>query len=341
MTVTLDPPANLTTGVTTSRTPMPATVRVLAVPIAGRETASARLRLHDLLPHLPARFEPTIIAPREDEDLRTHDPGRFDLVYIQKEARPEVLGLARRAVAAGVPVVYDIDDDFGTWPDMDEEAMCRIATTVTVDSPGRALALQGLTTIDPVVLPCMIDLAGDPARQRQGKPVGDVATVASFGNLVSLRNTLPYVDAVPAHLDTYLVGPADAGAELPGLRLVSFDINRFVSDLLPADVFILAHGEDEAPLKDNNRLIMAMSLGVPCLVSPTPAYLDVLGDLDLEWLACRPAEVSDRLERLADPKTRAEIGRLSSAYAWTHYRPQRCAQIFTTILDSVGEVAEP
>lgn len=313
----------------------PRAVRVLAVPIARRDTASARLRLHDLLPHLPARFEPTVLAPRDDDDVHAHDPGDFDVVYVQKDARAEVLDLARRAVAAGVPVVYDIDDDFGTWPDMDEEAMCRLATLVTVDSPGRATAIQELTTAVPIVLPCMIDQACEPARQLRREPAGTVTTVASFGNLVSLRNTLNYMSAVPDHLDTYVVGPGDAGDELPGVRLVPFAVDTFVSELLPADVFILAHGEREAPLKDNNRLIMAMSLGVPCLVSPSPAYLDVLTELDLEWLVCRPDEITDRLERLADPRTRAEIGRVSSAYAWTHYRPQRCAQILTHVLDSV------
>ncbi|EGD44042.1 PE-PGRS family protein [Nocardioidaceae bacterium Broad-1] len=314
-------------------------VRLLAVPIAGRDTASARLRLHDLLPQLPSRYEPTILAPRDDEDLRAHDPRDFGVVYIQKEARPEVLDLARRAVVAGVPVVYDIDDDFGTWPDMDEEAMCRLATAVTVDSAGRAAALKALTGTAPVVLPCMIDLACDPARQRRHKPVGEVTTVASFGNLVSLRNTLSYMAAVPGDMNTFVIGPTDAGDEVPGLRLVPFTVEAFVTDLLSADVFILAHGQKEAPLKDNNRLIMAMSLGVPCLVSPSAAYVDVLAELDLEWLACQPDEVPDRLNRLADPKTRAEIGRICSAYAWTHYRPLLCAQRLTDVLDRVSTVS--
>ncbi|MER6971165.1 hypothetical protein ABT304_08940 [Nocardioides sp. NPDC000445] len=318
-----------------NHTPTP--VRLLAIPIAGRETASSRLRLHDIIPELPARFEPTILTPREDADLEAHDPSGFDVIYIQKDARAEVLEFAKRAAAAGVPVIYDIDDDFGTWPSMDEATMCQLATSVTVDSPGRAEALRGLTRTEPVVLPCMIDLAGDPARQSPHRRRGDVTTVASFGNLVSLRNTLDYMSAAAAHHDTYLIGPADAGQELPGHRVVPFNVATFVADLLAADVFILAHGDNEAPLKDNNRLIMAMSLGIPCLVSPSPAYLDVLAELGLEWLTCGPEEVGARLAVLADPSLRAKIGRLCSTYAWAHYRPQRCADILAGVLDTDSE----
>lgn len=120
-----------------------------------------------------------------------------------------------------------------------------------------------------VVLPCMIDAADDPARLEVRPPREKIATVASFGNLVSLRNTVPYLAAVTSA--------------------------PFAADFSTADVFVLAHGDREAPLKDNNRLIMAMSLGVPAIVSPTPAYVEVLEELGLGWLTCRPPEIADRL----------------------------------------------
>jgi len=309
-------------------------VRLLAVPIAGRETASSRIRLYDLVARLPGRFAATIASPGGDADLHRHGPGQFDVVYVQKDARPAVVDFCRRAADAGVPVVYDIDDDFGTWPGMAEEAMCDLATTVTVDSQGRASALSRHVRTEPVVLPCMIDLAGESARPGLRPPPRDVARVASFGNRVSLRNTVPYLAAVPASIDTYVIGPPDAAGELPGLRLVPFNLGAFVADLLPADVFVLAHGKQEAPLKDNNRLIMAMSLGVPSIVSPSPAYLEVLAGLGLDWLACRPGDVGDRLARLADPVVRSEVGRIGFEYAWANYRPERCASLLTSVLDA-------
>lgn len=314
--------------------PSTAAIRLLAVPIAGRQTASSRIRLYDLVERLPGRFVTSVVRPRDHADLQRHDPARFDVVYVQKDAGPKVLEFCRRAMAAGVPVVYDIDDDFGTWPGMAEATMCGLAHTVTVDSRARPASLRGLTRAEPAVLPCMIDAASDPARSGLRQPRHNVGIVASFGNLVSLRNTLPYLAAVPASADTYVIGPTDAGEELPGVRLVPFDVGTFVADLLPADVFVLVHGEREASLKDNNRLIMAMSLGVPSVVSPSPAYVEVLQELGLAWLACCPEEVGDRLAKLADPGVRREIGRIGFDYAWANYGPQRCAERLAEILDA-------
>jgi len=308
-------------------------VRLLAIPISGRQTASSRLRLYSLLDGLPDRFATTALRPRDDADLHRHDPAQFDLVYVQKEAGASVVEFCRRAVGGGVPVIYDIDDDFGCWPGMAEAAMCDLATTVTVDSAARAMEVRDGTRGNPVVLPCMIDAAADPGRAV--RPFRQrISTVASFGNALSLRHTLPYLAAVPPEFDTYVVGPADAGDELPGTRLVAFRRDTFVADLTAADVFVLAHGEREAPLKDNNRLVMAMSLGLPSLVSPSPAYLEVLDDIGLRWLACRPDEIRPRLAALAAPAVRDEIGRAGYAYAWANYSPQRCVARFTDVLDA-------
>lgn len=306
-------------------------LRLLAVPIAGRDTASSRLRLYDLVAGLPPTFDVTVAPPGSAavHDLRVDT---FDLVYVQKDARPPVLELCRRATDARVPIVYDIDDDFGCWPDMAEEELCKLATVVTVDSDARADSLRGVAR-DAVVLPCMIDAAQHPARRPAPSVRERIGTVGSFGNLLSLWHTLPWLAAVPPELDTYVVGPAGAERDLPRVPLVPFHLDDFVPSLLRADVHILAHGEREAPLKDNNRLVMAMSLGLPTLVSATPAYLEVLADLGLEWLCCRPEEVPARLGDLADPAVRLAVAQAGWAYAWDRYAPARCLAEFVRVCD--------
>jgi glycosyltransferase involved in cell wall biosynthesis len=310
-----------------------APVRLLAAAIGDIGIASSRVRLYNLVELLPDRFEATVLGPVDNADLTAHDPGAFDVVYMQKAAGPQALEFCRRAVDAGTPVVYDIDDDFGCWPGMDESGMCAMASVVTVDSRQRAAAVAPAAAGPVVVLPGMIDAADDPARAAAGRHRERLATVASFGNLVSLRNTRPYLDAVPAEIETYVIGPPEGRAELAGVRLVPFRLDTFVADLAEADVFLLAHGPREAPLKDNNRLVMALSLGVPTLVSPTPAYLDVLSHLDLEWLACAPHEVGSRLARLADPAVRKAVGDAGREYAWAHYTPAACAARFVEVID--------
>jgi hypothetical protein len=306
--------------------------RLLAVPIAGRETASSRLRLHALLDAAGARLQPTVVTPGDDGALAAAAQRDHDAVYVQKDARPAVVELCRRARAAGVPVVYDLDDDIGCWPGMDEPAMCALATVVTVDSPGRAHHLGSLGVGPVRVVPCMIDLAGDPARRLHRATGAPLTTLATFGNLSSLRHTVPYLAAVPPHLGVFAVGPADAGPHLPGTRLLPFRLDSFLRDLLTADVFLLAHGWSEGTRKDNNRLVLAMSLGVPTLTSMSPPYLATLRELGLEALACTPAGLPGRLRMLDHARARRRIGRLFRDHAWDRYSPERCAARFLQVL---------
>lgn len=309
-----------------------ADIRLLGLPIGGRSVASSRIRCYDLVKSLPSRLHAEVLAPeRSATRLPTMDPCRYDVVYVQKDARPATVEFCYRVADAGVPIVYDIDDDFGCWPGMDEASMCKLATTVTVDSAGRSSQIRQIATGPVTVLPCMIDLADDVHRAARRQPSPSIIAVASFGNLVSLVHTLPYLAAVRASR-TFLVGPADRAAELPGVELVPFDLRTFVPALMEADVCVLAHGLPEAPLKDNNRLIMAFSLGLVSLVSPSPAYLEVLEALGVGWLACAPSEVPDRLARVADPRTRATIGAAGEAYAWAHYSPAESASRFERVL---------
>jgi hypothetical protein len=209
--------------------------------------------------------------------------------------------------------------------------MCKLASVVTVDSAGRAIQVRRTATGTVTVLPCMIDLADDVHRAVRRRPAPSILTVASFGNLVSLVHTLPYLAAVRADR-TFVVGPGDGTAELPGVELVPFSLPTFVPTLLEADLCVLAHGAAEAPMKDDNRLIMAFSLGLVSLVSPSPAYLDVLEALGFPWLACTPSEIPERLAQAADPGTRATIGAAGEAYAWAHYSPAECASRFKHVL---------
>lgn len=308
-------------------------LRVLAVPIADVTTASSRLRLHALLQAAGARVEADVVDASLLADV---DVTQVDVVYVQKVASPLVVAACRRAVDAGIPVVYDIEDDFGCWPGMDELAMCHLATTVTVDCRGRAEAVRPLTRRPVVVLPCMID-AAHVERSGPRPRHGAVATVASFGNAGSVVHAVPYLTALPPGIATYLVGPPRVDAPFGGHRLVPFDLDGFVEQLLPADAFVLAHGPVEAPRKDANRLVMAMSLGIPSLVTPTPAHVDLLDALELGDLVCpEPADVPERLAPLHNPAHRTRIAVVAHDYVWDTYSPARCADAFLQVLGSAA-----
>ncbi len=306
----------------------------MAIPVGDRSVASARLRLYSLLEALPPGYSCEIVSAEHAERA----VAECDVLYVQKAAWPAVVGACRRARALGKRVVYDIDDDFGVWPGMDEAAVCALATAVTVDSVRRAAWLRGLVGTPVHVVPCMIDLARDPAR-RAPRVREQAASACAFGNHGSIEHAAPWLGALAARsVDTYAIGPASAAESVPGSRFVEFRLERFVADLLEADVAVLRHPADAfGDRKDNNRLIMAMSLGLPALCSATDAFAQTLNDAGLSQLACDGLDdVAGAFELLRPRERRAEIAARSYAYAWENYRPERVAASFARVLEGAA-----
>lgn len=311
--------------------------RLLALPIADRETASSRLRLHDLLTAAGDRVVASVLRPGAAADA---DPLCHDVLYIQKDASPPALRLARMATAASVPIIYDIDDDFGCWPGMNEAEMCRLASVITVDSPARAEALRAASLGRVEIVPCMIDLAKDAARDRAVHHAGPASHVVTFGNHGSVVAAREWLQYVGASRTVIAVGPPSAAADAGGPRLVPFKLNTFLDELVAADVLLVAHNPAPGALKDNNRLVLAMSLGKPTLCSPSPAYVDTVAGLGLDWLVCEPRDIEVRLRQLDDPYVRVQVGERLRRAAWSAYAPEHCADVFLKLIDDVVSGAE-
>jgi glycosyltransferase involved in cell wall biosynthesis len=313
-------------------------LRALAIPIAGYGVASARLRLYALLHELDHAIAADVLPPRDAYALERADPLAYEVIYVQKEASPAVVKFCERAARAGTPIVYDIDDDFGCWRGMDEATLCRMASTVTVDSPARAAALRSETSAPVQVVPCMIDLASDPRRGEDRHVVPELSTVGTFGNLESVTATVPYLDRVPPPVRKIAIGPAGMASVFGDAELVLFDTTTFVRELLRAEIFLLAHTDDESARKDNNRLVMAMSLGIPAITSPTPSYVDTLVAAGFPWMVCSsPDDVPALLERLRPASLRVEIGATLRGWAWRNYAPSVVAGMFLEVLRATVE----
>jgi hypothetical protein len=311
--------------------------RLLAWPIGNREVASSRLRLYAPLAELADRFDAYVVEPGGAERADPVDLlARADLLFVQKDARPEAVALAHAAAHRGVPVVYDLDDDPGCWPGMDEPALLRLATRVIVDSALRAAAVAPWTsTVHPV--PCVIDLADDPARLLDG-PAPPASTVVTFGNRSSLEGTRPFLAALPPATTVRVIGPVAARAEFPDVDFQTFALDTFVADVCSGGFAVLAHDPAEAPRKDENRLVMALSCRRAAFVAPNPAYRAVLAGFDGdELLVETPADLARALDTIG-PARLAELADAGCAHVWRTHAPAvisaRVAEVLTDALDS-------
>ena len=316
---------------------MSARPRVLAWPIGGRDIASSRLRLYAPLAELADRLDVRIVEPGcPDRSRPSALLDGADLLYLQKDARPGALTLAEEAVCRGVPVVYDLDDDPGCWPGMDELALVGLASAVTVDCLGRAAEVaRWSNAVYPI--PCMIDLAGDPARLEYC-PARAPTSVVTFGNGPSLEGTRRFLAAVPRAMQVRVIGPARARGRFSRVDYRAFALESFVADLLTSDVALLAHDATQASRKDENRLVMALSCRLPAFVAPSPAYhalLSEFGGLDL--IVETPDDLKRALDAL-DPGRLAELANAGYAHVWQAYSPStisnRLFEVLVRPLDS-------
>lgn len=310
--------------------------RILGIPIADIDTASSRIRLFSLFDAIGDKAAFHTLQPGDYETLGSTDHHRYDLIYVQKDAHRAVVEFCERARDARKPIIYDIDDDFGCWPGMHEPDLCRLATCVTVDSLGRGHEVAEISN-KTVVIPCMIDQAQDSARKVGPTYEGTIGTVGTYGNLSSLLGTRPYMERVPNTIRQFAVGPSNANERSVGIPLRAFRRTSFISDIKRADLFVLAHQNGHAGRKDNNRLVLAMSLGIPALVSHTEAYIETMIEVGRPDLVCMPSDIPERIDMLSDPTLRATLGRQFMEFAWQRYSPARCAEIF---LNTVFEALE-
>lgn len=311
--------------------------RVLAWPIGDQLVASSRLRLHAPLTELAAELDVQIVHPNGAERWQSESMlDGTDLLYVQKDARPPARELVENAVGRGVPVVYDLDDDIGCWPGMDERAVLRLASAVVVDSSCRAEDVATwaarVTTI-----PCMIDLADDPARSAARTP-DVVASVGTFGNRSSLEGARAHLDAVPSSMRVRVIGPPDARSAFPRVDFRDFELGSFVADLLASDVALLAHDHDDAPRKDENRLVMALSCRRAAFVSPTPSYTALLREIDAAGLAVESPDDLRRALTDTDPARLAGWADAGHSHVWEKYSPRaistRLLAVFLEALES-------
>lgn len=292
------------------------------ITIGNTLAGSSRIRVFRLLQYFPNNV--------------FYKVGRYtdlncDILFIQKIADQECLDLAAKAKVKGIKVVYDIDDDFGVYKDMDETKMCKLADLIITDMPERAAYLNNICTTPIKILPPALDYLNSKEDKIALKD--NMTNLVSFGNL---RNILPiekYFDAAPPHLNKYYIGEVILQFNHK-YQHIHWDLYNFINELKKFDLCILVHPEnDDSTRKSNNRLVVCMALGLPTIVSKTNSYYHTLKEIGLEFLVCeQPNKLKDIITRLEDPITRQVVSEKFRDYAWAHYAPRKISSQLLALL---------
>lgn len=288
-------------------------MHILANPISNENTASSRIRCYRFLQYMGKEHLISIIKPKTTR--------RVDLYYVQKNAYIQTVKEAAEYRMNSIPVVYDIDDDFGVWPDMYEKSMLEIAHAITTDTIERKIYLENYTNKPVYVIPDAVDYVS-----QNESPVilrNKIEVVGTFGVTDIFK---PYLESIYGRYKIYYISTPIPS--LSAFARLDWKLDTFINTLKEFDVCVLIHPNDnKGNMKSNNRLLVCMAIGLPCIVSNTPAYVNTMKEIGLDMLiAKQPSDVPIILDRLQDPTVRLEISDKFIQYAWNNYSPQRSSK---------------
>jgi Glycosyl transferases group 1/Glycosyl transferase family 4 group len=337
---------------------------------------STRIAVLNMLPFLrSAGMEARILfaspEPSETPDLsgvaaRALE-AQCDVVVFQKVRGPQAVALAVQLSTAGVRTVFVVCDVV----DVEMVRATDAATVVT----------EYLRSLYPKELQHRIHVVHDGIERPQAhksdwsQPAGGrlSAVLVTSASL----SQLPVLQHPPAWLDVRIVGRYASGVRrwqqlrwtLAGLapgqrrRTLSFLLDRRIQcvpwtfdgayeEMLRADIGIIPV-ETPAPstadprpawmVKSENRLTMKMSIGLPVVAVPVPAYQDVIEHGVTGYFASSPSDWLKCLSALRDPDHRAQMGRAARASVAARYSMVQQSAKLLEVLKSVhaGRIAAP
>lgn len=323
-------------------------LRVLALTFGGRETASTYYRVAQYVEILRANHGIELVMHRADDFSRAPELRDFDRVFVQKKL---LRGSERRAVmAAGRPVLYDIDDAiwhphgrrhswFTRWrTDQRLAAIARGASLCLASNEYLAAGLRRFT--DRVrILPMALDESiWTPRKAATAGSAIRLGWAGAPGNLRYLEALEPDLERVLAEFPAARVA-VFSGAR-PNFRRIDFDylpyesgreadvVRRFDIGLLPLPRDPFASGK--SPIK----ALQYMASGVPAIADAAEGAAEIFAGGGA-LLAREPGDWSMHLRALlSSAAERAAVGQLARArFVANHTRTENARKLAGFLAD--------
>jgi glycosyltransferase involved in cell wall biosynthesis len=335
---------------------------------------STRISVLNMFPYLrSANFEPHIVFEPEGfeatPDVTSLFPRLvsegFHVVYFQRVHGTSVVELARQLSAAGVKTVFGVCDIINA--EMAEVTDLTLVVTEYLKNLYPSNLQSKIHVVhDGIERP---ELFKTNRRMDRGSTLRPLRAV-----LVSSSHLgwLPIIGSPPSWLKVDIVGHYPQGlqrwrearwklANMPSVddrrNFIRFLLNPRINchqwnadgvydNLLRADIGIIPidtlSGNDtcqNSPLwkrKSENRLTMKMSIGLPVVATPIPAYEAIIDTGKNGFLVNSPEQWCETLVALRDPELRLNVGRGARESVETRFSMQEQANRLTVLLNRVN-----
>lgn len=221
-----------------------------------------------------------------------------DVLIIQKRIDPKSLIYAKAFEGFKI---FDFDDPVHDKKDFKQ--MMENIDLVTTDTQGRKEHFDSLGTgKECVVIPdCLdygiVDLLETPEVSNK------ISWFGNYPNVSSIYWMIPEITA--CRFDLSVITDARSVYVPNQVKKVQWGLETFVDDLRQSNVCALSHLGSDAGVKSNNKMIVAIASGVPCIVNASRSYEELAKEFDLGYsIANNPLELKNALNLLNNVNNR-------------------------------------
>jgi len=306
---------------------------------AGRmDTASSRIRVYTFQKILAKHGIPSVLG----YSLKAN------VFFFQKKVSLQNIWLARMAKAMGKIVIYDVDDsgeDLWAWvPKKNFQQMAGIADAVTVcsESQLKILTQEGQIEKKGVIIPNAVDYFPEaPVKRKQIKHekfklvwFGNGRNFGLFEKYLKALHQIPDAEIYVVVSNRFI---QDFSARNPLVKFLPWNVDNFISVLQQFDIACLMHDGDIYDMaKGNNKMISAITWGVPAVVSRTPEYERTAKEAGIEdALFSNDKELAEAIERLREPAAREKYLEKAQGPVWKLYAPEVIAGQFVDLVKKI------
>lgn len=305
-------------------------------PAGGVDVASSRIRVYQMQSIL-AKLG---VATTFGYSLKAN------VLLFQKRLTRENLWQARVAKAMGRLVIYDVDDlGAALWYYVREEhfrEMLGIADVIVTCSDGQKNHLVTEYKASNVqVVPTSIDyFPSQPVKSR--KADSNRLRIIWFGSSSNLHLVEKYIDTLCNVENSELVVVAgdhdidlyrDKYSTKP-IEFIPWSLCGFIQILQSCDLACLMHdGANEDLAKGNNKMIAAITWGVPAVVSRTPEYECTALEAGIDHaIFSNGDELLGAIARLRTGDARHNYLEVAQPSIWAKYSPETIVQLYLGII---------
>jgi len=293
-------------------------IKIIAIPKKSKASPSVRMRYYNFLENLSNEFQWETYTDNLDGDV----------LYVEKNASLKTVNIAKEALKRGMLLFYDVDDPIKVRKNNNMVKMIKLADVVTVDTKPRKLSAERFSN-NVVIIPDGMDYQNKPKKRLVIRD--KIKKVVTFGYPQKIIDAAPYVNK--ANVERRYIGARKCN-KYKNATFIKWKYKNFLDELLINDVVILVHGKTKIDkARSNNRLIAAMSIGMPTIVADSYAYKNIVKEAGHSYLVARTEKDVPRiLNKIASSKVRQKISDDFFKYSWENYSSQKSSLMFAKLI---------